>query len=147
MRTVWKQGGFFKGYATNLAVFAPYSMIYFLVYERSKELAAWFYLKKTKKSEFPTEGLPFHMYIICSAFSGAVASSCVNPLDVVKTRWQVQEGSSNGSYKGPIDIMKRMYKEEGIASFKKGMSARVLWAVPTVTITMSCFYSFLAFAS
>lgn len=53
--------------------------------------------------------------------------TCMNPIWLIKTRIQVQEhgkvqeGSPN--YKGYMDCIQRVYKEEGIRGFYKGLTA------------------------
>ncbi|CAJ0846892.1 9687_t:CDS:2 [Entrophospora sp. SA101] len=54
--------------------------------------------------------------------------------NVVKTRWQTIF-SNQQSIKSPIDIIKSMYiNEGGLIAFTKGMSARVLWMIPSSSI-------------
>ncbi|CAJ0752223.1 4652_t:CDS:2 [Entrophospora sp. SA101] len=57
-----------------------------------------------------------------------------NTSNVVKTRWQTIF-SNQQSIKSPIDIIKSMYiNEGGLIAFTKGMSARVLWMIPSSSI-------------
>ncbi|KAL1921501.1 uncharacterized protein VTP21DRAFT_11217 [Calcarisporiella thermophila] len=103
---IWqKEGvrGFFRGYWLSLAVFVPYTMLYFALYEELKRVARLHYASPAPApapTALPDEAqaLPFHMYLACSAVSCAFASSVSNVLDVVKTRWQVMTSSHTSSY-------------------------------------------------
>jgi len=115
--------GLYRGYFANLSVFAPFSMIYFVAYEKLK--------------------LHFgHNYIsyISSAFiAGVVASATTSPLDVVKTRLQVQSQHSAVQYSSIAQAIMRMLREEGLKVFSKGLLARVLWVASSTAVNLSIF--------
>ncbi|CAN8072088.1 unnamed protein product [Agarophyton chilense] len=116
----------FKGYGLTVGVFGPYSMLYFMAYERFKSLGGNGSTAGTAAS---------------AAGAGAIAAACTTPLDVIKTRIQTQGDVTRGAsrYSGTWDAMKSIAREEGIHSFFRGTSARVLWIMPGTAITMSCF--------
>ncbi|XP_047155038.1 S-adenosylmethionine carrier 1, chloroplastic/mitochondrial isoform X2 [Vigna umbellata] len=62
---------------------------------------------------------------IIGAFAGALTGAITTPLDVIKTRLMVQ-GSAN-QYKGIVDCVQTIIKEEGPRAFLKGIGPRVLW--------------------
>ncbi|KAI0563220.1 mitochondrial carrier (BOU / S-adenosylmethionine carrier) [Gracilaria domingensis] len=116
----------FKGYGLTVGVFGPYSMIYFMAYENFKNLGGDSSTALTAAS---------------AAGAGAIAAACTTPLDVIKTRIQTQGDVTRGTsrYTGTWDAMKSIAREEGMYSFFRGTSARVLWIMPGTAITMSCF--------
>ena len=57
-------------------VFAPYSMIYFVVYEKLKRLFAF-----KKNGESSIYGI-----FACAVVSSSISASLTSPLDVIKTR-------------------------------------------------------------
>jgi len=57
---------------------------------------------------------------VTGSMSGMMATTCVQPIDMVKVRIQLQAGKGGG---GPISIASTMIKEEGFFSMYKGLSA------------------------
>jgi len=165
LNTIKNEGlrGLYRGYWVTLGVFVPYSMVYFLCYERFKIMA------KGMLNVESTNDLPLHGYCVSSFFAGAIGGAVANPFDVVKTRWQLQtsgpaqelhvshpssfqviqnhkdnswRSSQSAPYKSPLDVVLRTYREEGLRAFGKGMGARVLWIAPSVAISMSLYEEF-----
>ncbi|XP_008457911.2 S-adenosylmethionine carrier 1, chloroplastic/mitochondrial isoform X2 [Cucumis melo] len=62
---------------------------------------------------------------IIGAFAGALTGAITTPLDVIKTRLMVQ-GSAN-QYKGIVDCVQTIVREEGAPALLKGIGPRVLW--------------------
>ncbi|XP_027365009.1 S-adenosylmethionine carrier 1, chloroplastic/mitochondrial isoform X4 [Abrus precatorius] len=62
---------------------------------------------------------------IIGAFAGALTGAITTPLDVIKTRLMVQ-GSAN-QYKGIVNCVQTIIKDEGPGAFLKGIGPRVLW--------------------
>lgn len=115
--------GFFKGYWLGLGVFLPYTISYFVTYEQFKLLTL-----NSKKTEY----LTFPQYIMCSAMSGTVAGSISNVMDVVKTKVQIDG-------KSPLNIMKEFWSEGGLRPFTRGMMARVLFVIPSITLSIATY--------
>ena len=70
------------------------------------------------------------LHFLCSVAAGFIAVMVTNPVDVVKTRVQVQrasydvaskgKGAATGVYTGPIDCAVKVLKTEGPLGFYKG---------------------------
>ncbi|CAN8065104.1 unnamed protein product [Agarophyton chilense] len=78
------------------------------------------------------------------ALAGFINTLILSPLDVVKTRLQVQGSASFATHKynGLFHALSRMLKEEGFASYYRGLSAS-LWAfVPNWAIYWYAYESF-----
>lgn len=116
--------GFGRGYFLGLGVFVPYSMTYFVCYERLKDLAS--------KNVNDGGDLSFGLYLSCSSLSGAAAASVSNVLDVVKTRVQI-------TGRRPWLLIKDMLYKDGLRSLTKGLGARILWITPSVSISMTTY--------
>lgn len=117
--------GLYRGYFITLSVFAPFSMIYFVVYEKLKATFGY-----TPVSFFASAGT-----------AGAVAAALTCPLDVVKTRLQVQSKDSHGvmKYNGVFDAFRSIVKKEGWGAFSKGMVARIAWVAPSTAVNLFLF--------
>lgn len=75
---------------------------------------------KTKK---PWQGF------VCAAFGSSVADFVCTPLDVVKVRMQLSRSGVVGEvYTGPIDVLRKMLKSEGLRGLYKGLSPAILRA-------------------
>jgi hypothetical protein len=147
--------GVYKGYWATLASFGPFSALYFMFYERFKELARERHQITISRDRMEDANLPFLQLVSCSAGAGALASWLTSPLDMAKLRLQVQRGrlatmsfteganSSNAQYTGMIDCLKKVYRDEGgLRGLFRGAGARVLHVVPATAVTMSCYEKF-----
>ncbi|KAG0044946.1 hypothetical protein BGZ83_009770 [Gryganskiella cystojenkinii] len=96
------------------------------------------------------ETLPFMTIVGCAAVACGIAAGVSNVVDVVKTRWQTSSVVVTSKVKnqsvGGVDslssarkIARHMFQQGGLRSFTQGMGARVLWMIPSVTISMSVF--------
>ncbi len=75
--------------------------------------------------------------MIAGALSGGISTAAFFPLDVVKTRLQVQVQPRSGSapqtawrepYRGALDALYRVAKEEGYSALFRGLSPSLLGA-------------------
>ena len=71
---------------------------------------------------------------IISVSAALPAAYLVTPLDVIKTRIQTPGMAQN--YKGMFDLVKTMYRNEGLRVFFKGGDMRVLKSCPQFGITL-----------
>jgi len=117
-----------------LATYAPFVGIYFVSYEKSK------LMYKNITNAPSVNNLPFLLNLVSGAQAGAISAAITCPMDVVKTRLQVQSGVGPGDkYLGTLNAIVRILKEEGIQAFGKGMTARILWISPATAITIAVY--------
>jgi hypothetical protein len=155
-------GGIYKGYIATLASFGPFSALYFVFYERLKELSRnnsrMQSLGDNQNIPCPNQApleIPFHHTVLDSALAGAAASWLTSPLDLAKLRLQIQRGmgpfpgscslshsDGNKQYRGIIDCLIHIYKEQGFRGLFRGAGARVIHYVPAITVTMTCYEEF-----
>lgn len=114
---VSKQGlrGLYAGYGSFLLRDLPFDAIQFCIYE---QLRLGYKLAARRELNDPENA-------IIGAFAGAITGAVTTPLDVIKTRLMVQ-GTSH-RYKGIVDCVKTIMREEGSHVFLKGLGPRVLW--------------------
>lgn len=122
-----KQGlpGFFTGYGSLVLRELPFDAIQFPLYEYLK--SRWARRSKSGKLQTWQQSL-------CGSAAGAVAAAVTTPLDVVKTRLMTQGAGSAAAgqeaalkYKGIIDGIKKIAREEGPATLFSGIVPRVIW--------------------
>ncbi|KAH7624542.1 hypothetical protein Ndes2526B_g00743 [Nannochloris sp. 'desiccata'] len=123
----WRQGGlsaFYKSYWTTLMMNIPYTAIHFATYESSKTYFGNGYDE--------TLG----MQLGAGGIAGGLAAAATTPMDVVKTRLQLEGLGSATKYNtismGPI--MRRILNEEGVSGLLRGWQPRVLFHVPSAAI-------------
>jgi solute carrier family 25 aspartate/glutamate transporter 12/13 len=121
-QTIRQLGGFrslYKGSSLCLMRDMPFSAIYFPTYS---------YLK----SVLPENS---HMSnLIGGTVAALPAAYLVTPLDVIKTKIQTPGQTQN--YKGMLDLVSKMYRNEGLRVFFRGGDMRVLKSCPQFGITL-----------
>ncbi|KPI90962.1 Mitochondrial 2-oxodicarboxylate carrier [Papilio xuthus] len=91
------------------------------------------------------------MQIGAGGSAGFVEVCIMHPLDLVKTRFQLQSSSSalkNSDphyYNGIVDCMKKMYKYEGLTSFWKGILPPILAETPKRAVKFATFEQYKRF--
>ena len=107
--------GLFKGIKPMLVGIIPTRAIYFWSYSTSKS--------KIKEWQGGKENALTHL---CSAMTAGITSNTImNPVWMLKTRFQIMADTSKGQqdFKNYMDLIKAVYKEEGLGGFWKGLSA------------------------
>ncbi|KAL2907277.1 S-adenosylmethionine carrier 1 chloroplastic/mitochondrial [Bienertia sinuspersici] len=114
---VSKEGfkGLYAGYRSFLLRDLPFDAIQFCLYE---QLRLGYKIAAKRELNDPENA-------VIGAFAGALTGAITTPLDVIKTRLMIQ-GSGN-HYKGIVDCVKTVVREEGAPALLKGVGPRVLW--------------------
>jgi hypothetical protein len=74
---------------------------------------------------------------VIGALSKIVASFSTYPLQVVKTRLQDQQNMYHAvKYTGMLNAFTNIYKNEGFASFYRGMVANIARVTPGAAVTL-----------
>lgn len=81
------------------------------------------------------------LQVVAGGSAGFLEVCIMQPLDVVKTRMQLQNTKtlSKEQYKGVFDCFGKMYKNEGFLSFWKGIFPPLLAETPKRAIKFVCF--------
>ncbi|KAL1992420.1 hypothetical protein VTN49DRAFT_4452 [Thermomyces lanuginosus] len=76
--------------------------------------------------------LPFIYQFTAGAVAGVSEILVMYPLDVVKTRVQLQKGAGTGeeAYKGMFDCLQKIVRHEGFSRLYRGISAPILMEAP-----------------
>lgn len=108
--------GLSKGLGTTLLRDAPGIGVYFTSYE---------YLHRFVSKD-TASGPSTSAILMAGGMAGVVSWIACYPLDVVKSR--VQGGSTSAGF---VETTVRMYRQEGLRSFFRGVNAAVIRAYPT----------------
>lgn len=116
--------GLFRGLIPNLVGIFPSRAIYFATYSGTKDLVSGL------------SGLPDTsplVHIASAAACGVVVPTIMNPMFLLKTRIQLDryspkssQGNNTPGYAGYGDCIRRIYRDEGIKGFYKGLTASFL---------------------
>lgn len=109
--------GFYKGYTASILTFAPNSGIWWGSYYTFNQ----FYgsLRPAGTPDIVVQGLS-------GPSAAVVASFCTNPMDVIRTRLQVEGGKETMS-----SVFNTLYQQEGFLGFYKGLTARLTSSIPS----------------
>jgi len=126
VRSVWRTSGargFYAGYGSLVLRELPFDALQFPLYEALKTRWA----ASRARAGYPNEGrLQTWQTSACGSAAGAVSAAVTTPLDVVKTRMMTQKAGTV-PYKGVVDGLTRIAREEGVAALAAGMLPRVVW--------------------
>ncbi|KAJ5546828.1 hypothetical protein N7494_004413 [Penicillium frequentans] len=84
-------------------------------------------------SDKPQKPLPFVYQFAAGAVAGVSEILVMYPLDVVKTRVQLQSGAATAGaehYNGMVDCFRKIIKQEGFKTLYRGISAPILMEAP-----------------
>lgn len=119
-----------SGFGASLSVYAPSSAIWWGSYNYFRENLA--------RRNFFNDKVSFR---VLEAFSGAsagiVATVLTNPMDVARTRLQVEGRAQDGSTLRStlVDV----WTKEGPGSLMKGVSARIMATIPASVLIISVY--------
>lgn len=109
--------GLYKGMGAPLVGVAPIFAISFMGYGIGKKIFG------------PGDGQQFTYleYFTAGAFSGISTTIIMAPGERIKCLLQIQQASQGPkTYNGPVDVVKKLYKEGGIRSIYRGSGATLL---------------------
>ncbi|KAL2913910.1 hypothetical protein HK105_206644 [Polyrhizophydium stewartii] len=72
--------------------------------------------------------LPMHYNLLAGAIAGVTEILTMYPLDVVKTRFQIQVG--NAEYKSIVDCFQKIVKNEGVGALYRGILPPIMVEAP-----------------
>lgn len=118
---------FYASYPTTVLMNVPFMSVHFATYETLKVL-----LKRRD-----VHGTPKH--ILAGAGAGALGGVISNPLDIIKTRLQLQGVSGSPRYASARAAARDIFAKEGPMAFWKGTSARALYYAPGAAVSWSMY--------
>lgn len=83
-----------------------------------------------------TAQVPLYKKIIFSGISGAIATTCIYPIDITKTKLQDQKAGVK-LYNGPLDCAKQIIQKEGFRGLYRGWPPNVVLVMPEKAIKLT----------
>jgi len=125
--------GLYSGIGSYMALWGCYSPLMFVIYEQGVALVG-----KQDQGGAPLPPSIATSFLVGS-FAGAVAAVVTSPLDVVKTRIQIQTPSSMTRYSGMIHGLSEVWRHEGRKALFQGTAARAANMGLSAGIMLSCY--------
>eukprot|EP01100_Stratorugosa_tubuloviscum_P007730 TRINITY_DN3190_c2_g1_i1.p1 TRINITY_DN3190_c2_g1~~TRINITY_DN3190_c2_g1_i1.p1 ORF type:complete len:317 (-),score=118.30 TRINITY_DN3190_c2_g1_i1:76-1026(-) len=140
--------GFYKGLAASYLGVCE-SSLQLVLYEELKRTLIKRKIKKLKNIQ-PSNKIELHHfeYLVLAGSSKLAASILTYPHEVIRTRLREQRGDvikNNHKYKGLIQGLKLIAKEEGRIGLYSGMGAHLMRTVPSAAIMFVTFEATLSF--
>ena len=137
IRTIYSTEGsraFYRSYTTQLSMNIPFQVVHFTSYEFLQDV--YNYSRKYDPLS----------HMLSGAGAGAAASIVTNPLDVAKTFLNTCEQKKNLNseqrIRGMIHALIKIYQTTGLRGYFKGVTARVVYQVPSTAICWSVYEFF-----
>lgn len=125
---------FYRSYTTQLSMNIPFQVTHFVSYEFLQDHFNF------ERQYNPTS------HMLSGAGAGAFASAITNPLDVAKTllntRTQHKLLANEQRISGVVNAMITIYKSHGVMGYYKGVTARILYQMPSTAICWSVYEFF-----
>lgn len=136
-KAVLRQEGFrafYRSYTTQLSMNIPFQSIHFMVYEACQDTLN------------PDREYQPNTHIVSGGMAGAIAAAATTPLDVCKTLLNTQERcaitAEETSINGMLQAFRTVYRFRGIPGFFQGLTARVVYQMPSTAISWAIYESF-----
>ncbi|PNT66205.1 mitochondrial carrier protein CoAc2 isoform X3 [Brachypodium distachyon] len=134
-RTIYRTEGplgFYRGNGASVARIVPYAALHYMAYE---EYRRWIILAFPNVEQGPI------LDLVAGSIAGGTAVICTYPLDLVRTKLAYQiKGAVNLSlieskpseqvYKGILDCVKTIYKQNGLKGLYRGMAPSLYGIFP-----------------
>lgn len=117
--------GFYRGLLPSLFG-VSHGAIQFMAYEQLKN--RWAQSRSGGKA-----GLTNLDYLYLSALSKIFAGSITYPYQVVRARLQTYDAQAK--YSGAVDVVKQVFRKEGVGGFYKGLGPNIIRVLPSTCVT------------
>lgn len=128
---------FYRSFSTSLTMNLPFQCLHFLTYEIMKKILN------------PNEQYNWKAHLISGGVAGGLAAGLTSPFDVARTLLNTQErcvlmqcsGNTN-KITGMVNAFRTIYSMHGVRGYFRGVTARVLFQIPSTAISWSVYEFF-----
>ncbi|KAG1220014.1 hypothetical protein G6F35_007019 [Rhizopus arrhizus] len=113
--------GLYRGMATPFASITPIFAVSFWSYDLGKKICY-----AARPSTSADKHLSLAEITFAGAFSAVPTTLFMAPSERVKVLMQIQGQGGEAKYKGPLDVVRQLYKEGGVRSIFRGTGATLL---------------------
>ncbi|OBZ89850.1 Mitochondrial carnitine/acylcarnitine carrier protein [Choanephora cucurbitarum] len=113
--------GLYRGMATPFASITPIFAVSFWSYDLGKKIVYGLRDKNDVSRPLSLSEITF-----AGAFSAVPTTLFMAPSERVKVLMQIQGQGGESKYKGPLDVVRQLYKEGGVRSIWRGTGATLL---------------------
>ncbi|CAM0143210.1 carnitine transporter [Umbelopsis sp. WA50703] len=134
-QTIKKDGilGLYRGMSTPLVGVTPIFAVSFWSYDLGKKLV---YAATPNREHHQ---LSIAEITAAGAFSAAPTTLFMAPSERIKVLLQIQGQGGEQKYKGPIDVVRQLYKEGGVRSIFRGTGATLMRDAPGSAAYFACY--------
>lgn len=130
----------YRGLTPTLLGIAPLVALNFTLYEFFKATSRSHLSGSSGGGGQEERDISVTVKLACGGAAGACAQTVTYPLDVLRRRLQTT-GLLGYGYTGFMDAAVRMYREEGLGAFYRGLLPNYLKVVPAVSISFVVYES------
>eukprot|EP00850_Spirogloea_muscicola_P005896 SM000027S09677 [mRNA] locus=s27:688259:689711:+ [translate_table: standard] len=120
----------YRGLIPSVVGVVPYAGANYYAYDSLRTL----YRRLTKKEQVGNVAT-----LLIGSAAGAIASSATFPLEVARKRMQVGALHGRVIYKGTLDALTSIAREEGVVGLYKGLGPSCLKLMPAAGISFMCY--------
>jgi len=126
-QTYAKEGvrGFYRGMSAPLIGVTPIFAVCFWGYDVGQRICRWM-----SPPSQPNQPLSMGQIVFAGGFSALPTTLIMAPGERIKVLLQTQDAGGAKKYSGPIDVVKKLFREGGVRSIFKGSLATLLRDVP-----------------
>jgi solute carrier family 25 (mitochondrial folate transporter), member 32 len=125
--------GFYRGLIPSLFG-VSHGALQFMAYEQLKKWRAESTRITTDRSSLDSSrALTNTDFILLPALSKTFAGSITYPYQVVRSRLQTYDAEE--MYRGTLDVMRQVWRKEGMGGFYKGLGPNLLRVLPSTCVT------------
>lgn len=121
---------FYRSFPTQFLMNVPFQTVHFMIYEVAQEQMNY------NRAYNPIS------HMISGAVAGGTAAFVTSPLDVCRTLLNTQQHNNPNAIRGLREAVIAVHQVDGLRTFFRGVTARVLYQMPSTAISWTVYEFF-----